>query len=57
MTRYVDEHPGLDAIANNAGADSTEGFFGVQHPSHVFQFVEEFKIGWIIGSEADPNKK
>jgi hypothetical protein len=28
-TPYVEEHPGGDAILNNAGADSTEGFFGL----------------------------
>jgi hypothetical protein len=28
VTPYVEEHPGGDAILNNAGADSTEGFFG-----------------------------
>jgi hypothetical protein len=29
VTPYVEEHPGGDAILNNAGADSTEGFFGL----------------------------
>nr|XP_034580847.1 uncharacterized protein LOC117844198 [Setaria viridis] len=28
VTAYVEEHPGGDAILNNAGDDSTEGFFG-----------------------------
>lgn len=28
VTSFVEEHPGGDAILNNAGADSTEGFFG-----------------------------
>ena len=28
VTAYVEEHPGGDAILNNAGGDSTEGFFG-----------------------------
>ncbi|KAM3256985.1 hypothetical protein ACQJBY_049394 [Aegilops geniculata] len=28
VTPYVEEHPGGDAILNNAGGDSTEGFFG-----------------------------
>ncbi|CAD6225243.1 unnamed protein product [Miscanthus lutarioriparius] len=28
VTSYVEEHPGGDAILNNAGDDSTEGFFG-----------------------------
>jgi cytochrome b involved in lipid metabolism len=29
VTSYVEEHPGGDAILNNAGDDSTEGFFGL----------------------------
>uniref|UniRef100_A0A0E0QIF8 Cytochrome b5 heme-binding domain-containing protein n=2 Tax=Oryza TaxID=4527 RepID=A0A0E0QIF8_ORYRU len=29
VTSYVEEHPGGDAILNNAGGDSTEGFFGL----------------------------
>lgn len=28
VTPYVEEHPGGDAILNNAGDDSTEGFYG-----------------------------
>ncbi len=28
VTSFVEEHPGGEAIMNNAGADSTEGFFG-----------------------------
>lgn len=28
VTPYVEEHPGGDAILNNAGRDSTEGFYG-----------------------------
>ena len=28
VTPFVEEHPGGDAIMNNAGADSSEGFYG-----------------------------
>lgn len=28
VTPYVEEHPGGDAILNNAGGDSTKGFYG-----------------------------
>jgi len=28
VTPYVEEHPGGDAILNNAGRDSTAGFYG-----------------------------
>ncbi|OAY68568.1 cytochrome B5-like protein [Ananas comosus] len=45
VTPYVEEHPGGDAILNNAGGDSTEGFYGPQHASRVFDMVDEFYIG------------
>lgn len=46
LTDYVDEHPGgVDAIAKNGGGDATEGFKGPQHPSRVFDIVEEYRVG------------
>ncbi|KAM0900240.1 hypothetical protein ACQ4PT_020755 [Festuca glaucescens] len=45
VTPYVEEHPGGDAILNNAGADSTEGFFGPQHGTRVFDIIDDFCIG------------
>ncbi|XP_020264968.1 cytochrome B5-like protein isoform X2 [Asparagus officinalis] len=45
VTPYVFEHPGGDAILNNAGGDSTEGFYGPQHATRVFDMVDEFYIG------------
>ena len=46
LTDYVDEHPGgVDAIAKNGGKDATEGFKGPQHPSRVFDIVEEYRVG------------
>ncbi|CAL9135039.1 unnamed protein product [Musa textilis] len=45
VTPYVEEHPGGDAILNNAGGDSTEGFYGPQHATRVFDMVDEFYIG------------
>jgi cytochrome b involved in lipid metabolism len=45
VTPYVEEHPGGDAILNNAGRDSTEGFYGPQHATRVFDMVDEFYIG------------
>ncbi|CAI5478022.1 unnamed protein product [Closterium sp. Yama58-4] len=48
LTSYVDEHPGGDAILNNAGEDATEGFYGPQHASRVFDQVEEFFIGDLV---------
>ncbi|CAM8877704.1 unnamed protein product [Rhodiola kirilowii] len=37
VTSYVKEHPGGDAILAHAGDDSTEGFFGPQHATRVFE--------------------
>lgn len=46
VTSYVNEHPGGDAILNNAGGDSTTGFLGDQHPiERVREMIEEFYIG------------
>eukprot|EP00250_Pteridium_aquilinum_P002558 c12779_g1_i1 orf=189-557(-) len=45
VTPYVEEHPGGYAILNHAGGDSTEGFYGPQHASRVFDMVDEFYIG------------
>ncbi|XP_051114004.1 cytochrome B5-like protein [Andrographis paniculata] len=48
VTSYVDEHPGGDAILMNAGDDSTEGFYGPQHASRVFDMIEDFYIGDLV---------
>ncbi|KAJ7969538.1 cytochrome B5-like protein [Quillaja saponaria] len=45
ITSYVEEHPGGDAILAHAGDDSTEGFFGPQHATRVFDMIEDFYIG------------
>ncbi|CAO2822906.1 unnamed protein product [Amaranthus hypochondriacus] len=45
ITSYVEEHPGGDAILTHAGDDSTEGFFGPQHGTRVFDIIEDFCIG------------
>ncbi|GAB4852656.1 hypothetical protein Ancab_016871 [Ancistrocladus abbreviatus] len=45
VTPYVEEHPGGDAILVHAGDDSTEGFFGPQHGTRVFDMIEDFYIG------------
>ncbi|XP_057873741.1 cytochrome B5-like protein [Cryptomeria japonica] len=45
VTSYVEEHPGGDSILAHAGDDSTEGFYGPQHASRVFDMVDEFYIG------------
>ncbi|KAK3123330.1 hypothetical protein QOZ80_8AG0628740 [Eleusine coracana subsp. coracana] len=50
VTPYVEEHPGGDAILNNAGGDSTEGFFGPQHGTRVFDIIEDFCIGELKAS-------
>ncbi|KAK9055018.1 hypothetical protein SSX86_026097 [Deinandra increscens subsp. villosa] len=45
VTPYVEEHPGGDAILAHAGDDSTEGFFGPQHATRVFDIIDDFYIG------------
>ena len=46
LTEYVDEHPGGgDAIARNAGKDATNGFTVPQHPSRVFDIVDDYRVG------------
>ncbi|CAK9326671.1 unnamed protein product [Citrullus colocynthis] len=45
VTSYVEEHPGGDAILTHAGDDSTEGFYGPQHATRVFDMIEDFYIG------------
>lgn len=45
VTAYVEEHPGGQAILNNAGSDATKGFFGPQHPSRVYDMIEDYYIG------------
>ncbi|XP_059634902.1 cytochrome B5-like protein [Cornus florida] len=45
VTSYVEEHPGGDAILAHAGDDSTEGFFGPQHATRVFDMIDDFYMG------------
>ncbi|XAR53385.1 hypothetical protein NMG60_11021923 [Bertholletia excelsa] len=39
------EHPSGDAILAHAGDDSTEGFYGPQHATRVFDMIDDFYIG------------
>ncbi|XP_041006355.1 cytochrome B5-like protein [Juglans microcarpa x Juglans regia] len=45
VTSYVEEHPGGEAILAHAGDDSTEGFYGPQHATRVFDMIDDFYIG------------
>ncbi|GAB5361249.1 hypothetical protein AAMO2058_000697300 [Amorphochlora amoebiformis] len=45
VTDYFGQHPGGVGILNNAGGDSTVGFKGPQHPSHVLTTVMQFYKG------------
>jgi cytochrome b involved in lipid metabolism len=45
VTDYVDSHPGGEAILRNAGADSTVGFEGPQHPVSVWDVLDTYYIG------------
>ena len=48
VTPYIDEHPGGSAIFRHGGQDSTEGFFGPQHPERVFDLIDDFYIGDLV---------
>ena len=48
LTRYVDDHPGGDALLRGAGMDWTEKFHGPQHPAHVFTTVRKYQIGTVV---------
>ena len=49
LTEYVHEHPGgSESIARNAGKDATKGFKGPQHPSRVFDIVEDYRVGALV---------
>lgn len=45
LSSYVEKHPGGKDIMRNAGGDATKGFFGQQHPEHVFVTVKKFLHG------------
>ena len=45
FTEYFIQHPGADAILNNAGADSTVGFHGPQHGDNVKRMISDYYIG------------
>ncbi|PWA36548.1 cytochrome B5-like protein [Artemisia annua] len=45
VTPYVEEHPGGDAILAHPGDDSTEGFFGPQHATRLFDMIDIFYLG------------
>lgn len=51
LTDYADQHPGGDAIYNNAGGDATIGFNGPQHPPTVHDLVTEYCIGYLVNEQ------
>mmetsp|Transcript_8003 Transcript_8003/g.10815 ORF Transcript_8003/g.10815 Transcript_8003/m.10815 type:complete len:149 (+) Transcript_8003:81-527(+) len=53
VSSYVEEHPGGDAILNHAGEDSTAEFYGPQHPSRVFDMIDEFYVGDLVKDRSD----
>eukprot|EP00803_Ostreobium_quekettii_P000118 evm.model.scf_3356.3 EVM.evm.TU.scf_3356.3 scf_3356:7919-8431(+) len=48
VTPYVEEHPGGEAIIQNAGGDATNGFYGPQHPPRAFDLIDDFYIGRLV---------
>lgn len=45
VSEFVEGHPGGYAILNNAGGDSTVGFYGEQHPKDVVEVLRQYYIG------------
>jgi cytochrome b involved in lipid metabolism len=45
VTTYVDDHPGGDSILANAGADSSAGVHGPQHPVSMWEVLKLYYIG------------
>ncbi|GBG58741.1 hypothetical protein CBR_g141 [Chara braunii] len=50
VSSFVELHPGGDTILSNAGGNATAGFYGPQHPSHVFETVKDYCIGDLVAS-------
>ncbi|CAM6105727.1 unnamed protein product [Calypogeia fissa] len=48
VSSYVNDHPGGEAILNNAGGENTKGFYGPQHPRWAYERIEEYYIGDIV---------
>eukprot|EP00611_Tribonema_gayanum_P020847 TRINITY_DN3897_c0_g1_i1.p1 TRINITY_DN3897_c0_g1~~TRINITY_DN3897_c0_g1_i1.p1 ORF type:complete len:439 (+),score=173.96 TRINITY_DN3897_c0_g1_i1:705-2021(+) len=48
VTPYLEQHPGGDAILNNAGGDSSAGFHGPQHPAQAAEVLQEFYVGDLL---------
>ena len=44
-------HPGGDKILRDVGGDATKGFYGPQHPTHVYETVKRFLIGTLVDSK------
>eukprot|EP01121_Diplochlamys_sp_Union-15-3_P013589 TRINITY_DN4242_c0_g1_i5.p1 TRINITY_DN4242_c0_g1~~TRINITY_DN4242_c0_g1_i5.p1 ORF type:complete len:153 (+),score=33.25 TRINITY_DN4242_c0_g1_i5:85-543(+) len=48
VTKYIPLHTGGLAILNNAGGDSTTGFFGDQHPETAQDILRKYYIGDLV---------
>ncbi|CAN8070385.1 unnamed protein product [Agarophyton chilense] len=57
FTDYVALHPGGEAMLRNAGRDSTMGFSGSQHPTRVWDMIDEFYIGDLAPPETSDKKE
>ena len=53
VTSYIDQHPGEDAILNDAGGDASEGFHGEQHPDSVHEMIPQFYVGDLADGKKD----
>eukprot|EP00003_Mantamonas_plastica_P012930 TRINITY_DN2290_c3_g1_i1.p2 TRINITY_DN2290_c3_g1~~TRINITY_DN2290_c3_g1_i1.p2 ORF type:complete len:165 (+),score=69.42 TRINITY_DN2290_c3_g1_i1:54-548(+) len=55
VTEYVPDHQGgEDAISRYAGQDNSVAVFGVQHPTKVFEIIEDFEIGELVKEDQKP---
>ena len=53
VTSYIDQHPGEDAILNDAGGDASAGFHGEQHPDSVHEMIPQFFVGDLVDGKKD----
>ena len=53
LTEYVEGHPGGDAILKYAGRDSSEGFWGPQHPASAKDNLRTYLIGRLMSDNEE----
>ncbi|XP_045453583.1 cytochrome b5-like [Melitaea cinxia] len=51
VTSYIPQHPGGDAILEEAGKDLTKAFHEMGHSSDALNIMQKYKIGEIVDEE------